>query len=133
MTVFHLKLADLARVDGRYAYEAYEFIFLALEHTHKLLGHQERTDEQENRATHVTGQQLLQGARDLALQEFGMMARTVFRQWGINQTEDFGNIVFNLVEAGLMSKTPDDQLSDFRDVFDLDEALAFEIQLDEAD
>jgi uncharacterized repeat protein (TIGR04138 family) len=51
------------------------------------------------------------------------MARTVFRMWGINRTDDFGEIVFNLVEANLMSKTARDDRRDFHDVYDLDEAL----------
>ena len=63
------------------------------------------------------------GIRDLALREFGMMARTVFRQWGINRTDDFGEIVFNLVEANMMLKNSEDNRDDFRDVYDLDEAL----------
>ena len=62
-------------------------------------------------------------ARDLALREFGLMARTVFRMWGINRTDDFGELVFNLVEAGLMSKTDEDSRKDFHAVYDLDEAL----------
>src|SRR5262249_30544780 len=72
---------------------------------------------------HVTGPELLDGVRNLALREFGLMARTVFRCWGINRTDDFGEIVFNLVEAELMSKTPEDNRADFRDVYDLDEEL----------
>ena len=74
-------------------------------------------------------------ATQLALQQFGLMARTVFRLWGIEQTVDFGEIVFNLVEAKLMFKTDDDSLNDFRDVFDLDQALvqSYQIQLGEAE
>ena len=72
------------------------------------------------------------GAGSLALQEFGLMARTVFHLWGIDRTDDFGEIVFNLVQAELMSKTAEDRREDFRDVFDLDEALVrdYRIQLD---
>jgi uncharacterized repeat protein (TIGR04138 family) len=61
--------------------------------------------------------------RALALQEFGRMARTVFHLWGIERTDDFGEIVFNLIEAELMSRTQEDNRADFRNVFDLDEAL----------
>src|SRR6185436_20564505 len=80
---------------------------------------------------HVSGPELLDGLRDLALREFGLMARTVFKMWGIRRTDDFGEIVFNLVAAGLMSKTDEDTREDFRNVFDLDEALVqgFRIQL----
>ena len=75
------------------------------------------------------------GIRELALREFGFMARTVFRMWGIQRTDDFGEIVFNLVECNLMSKTDDDDRRDFHNVFDLDEALVkeYRIRLDEAE
>jgi uncharacterized repeat protein (TIGR04138 family) len=118
----HPKLDELVRNDPRYASEAYEFVFLALGHTQKLLGRVQPVGgvEQEH---HVRGPELLNGIRDLALQEFGLMARTVFRMWGINSTADFGEIVFNLIDAGLMSKTEEDQRLDFHDVYDLDEAL----------
>src|SRR5262245_37954489 len=120
----HPKLAELARRDPRYAYEAYEFVFAALAHTQKLLG---RTPPPAGGAAeeehHVSGVQLVHGIRDLALREFGLMARTVFRVWGINATADFGEIVFNLIDAKLMSKTDEDRRLDFHDVYDLDEAL----------
>jgi uncharacterized repeat protein (TIGR04138 family) len=118
----HPKLDEVVQNDPRYASEAYEFVFLALGHTQKMLGRVPPGDagEQEH---HVRGPELLAGIRDLALQEFGLMARTVFRMWGINSTADFGEIVFNLIEAGLMSKTDEDDRLDFHDVYDLDTAL----------
>ena len=136
MTMHHPRLAELVRRDPRFAYEAYEFLFEALAHTQKMLGRQPLPAGQEPEpANHVTGQQLLDGIRDLALQEFGLMARTVFRLWGIEKTDDFGDIVFNLVEANLMSKQPTDSRDDFRDRYDLDQALVrdYRIRLDEAE
>lgn len=115
----------VVRGDPRYAYEAYEFVFQALEYTQKLLGRaapDERADPAEPRH-HVSGRQLLDGIRQFALQEFGLMARVVFHMWGIERTGDFGQIVFNLIEAELMSKTSEDTRADFEDVYDLDEAL----------
>lgn len=124
-------LEDVVKRDPRFAYEAYEFTFLALEHTQKLLGRAPRKESEAAGATaegesahHVSGPELLRGVRDLARREFGLMARTVFKLWGVNCTGDFGDIVFNLIEAGLMSKTERDERGDFRDVFDLDDALA---------
>src|SRR6516225_8345335 len=109
MTMHHPKLDELVRRDPRYAYEAYEFLFAALAHTQKMLGRvpppEGTTAEQDY---HVSGPELLEGVRDLALEQFGLMARTVFRMWGINRTADFGEIVFNLIEANLMSKTSRD-------------------------
>jgi uncharacterized repeat protein (TIGR04138 family) len=139
MTMFHAGLAEVVQRDPRFAYEAYEFLFHALHHTQKQLGRE--PPESVESATpaaegkhHVSGRELLQGVRDLALREFGLMARTVFRQWGIQRTDDFGDMVFNLVEAGLMSKTDEDTRADFHNIYDLDQALVrdYRIQLDEA-
>jgi uncharacterized repeat protein (TIGR04138 family) len=134
MTMRHPGLAELVRRDPRYAYEAYEFVFAALAHTQRLLGRIPR-EPAEAAAKHVSGRELLDGIRDLALREFGLMARIVFRLWGIQETADFGEIVFNLVEANLMSKTNEDSRADFKDVFNLDDALVrnYRIRLDEAE
>jgi uncharacterized repeat protein (TIGR04138 family) len=128
------ELEEVVRRDPRYAYEAYEFLYAALAHTQKMLGIQQTGDAStEQQVQHVSGRQLLEGVRDLALKEFGLMARTVFRIWGINRTDDFGEIVFNLVEAQLMSKTDEDTRADFHAVYDLDQALVqdFRIELRE--
>ena len=100
MSFINTKLMDLVRDDRRYAYEAYEFVFLALEHTQKMLGREldENADPTEARH-HVSGRQLLEGIREFALQEFGLMAAVVFRMWGVRKTDDFGEIVFNLDDA----------------------------------
>ncbi len=134
----HPQLEELSEQDPRYAYEAYVFLFEALEHTQRRLGHHLPTHEliaegEEKPSRHVSGKQLCEGACDLALKQFGLMARTVFQLWGINKTSDFGRIVFNLIEAGLMSKTDEDQLTDFEDVCDLDEALSYEFNMDEGE
>lgn len=126
----HPKLDEVVQGDPRYTYEAYEFVFAALAHTQRLLGRvppQEGSSEQDY---HVSGSQLLDGIRDLALREYGLLARTVFRLWGINSTSDVGEIVFNLVEANLMSKTAQDARDDFRDVYDLDQVLVRDYRID---
>jgi uncharacterized repeat protein (TIGR04138 family) len=136
MTMHINGLADLVRRDPRYTYEAYEFVFEALAHTQKMLGRVPREGGGEPEPHHhVTGPELLDGVRDLALRQFGLMARTVLRMWGIHRTDDVGEIVFNLVESNLMSKTDEDSRDDFRGVFDLDEALVqgFRIHMDEND
>jgi uncharacterized repeat protein (TIGR04138 family) len=134
MTFINDKLLEVTRRDARYTYEAYEFVFQALEYTQKSLGRAlDPTAEPSEAQHHVSGRQLVEGIRDYALQEFGLMARVVFRLWGIQQTADFGEIVFNLIEAELMSRTNEDTRADFRDVFDLDEALlgGFRLVLEE--
>ena len=134
MSVINSKLMDMTRQDRRYAYEAYEFVFQALEHTQKLLGREldPSADPNETRH-HVSCRQLVEGMRDYALQEFGLMARVVFRMWGVERTDDFGEIVFNLIAAELMSRTDEDSRAEFHDVFDLDEALleGFRLVLEE--
>jgi uncharacterized repeat protein (TIGR04138 family) len=137
MTMHHPGLAEVVRRDPRYAYEAYEFVFAALAHTQRRLGRvpRESGEGEPGPQYHVTGPELLEGVRDLALQEFGLMARTVFRLWGINGTGDFGEIVFNLVESNLMSKTDQDNRQDFYNIYDLDKALVedYRIRLDESE
>jgi uncharacterized repeat protein (TIGR04138 family) len=136
MTMHHSGLADVVRRDPRYVYEAYEFVFEALKHTQSMLDRPAPTAEgAAEEHHHVTGRELLDGIRDLALREFGLMARTVFRMWGIERTDDFGEIVFNLVEARLMSKTAEDCRDDFRAAYDLDQALSqgYHIRLDDTE
>ncbi len=72
---------------------------------------------------HVSGQELLDGLREFALEEFGPMAQTVLGGWGVRRTEDFGEIVFNLVEAGLLGKTDQDSRADFANGYDFDDAF----------
>src|SRR5207253_11010605 len=124
MSTYHARLAQVLQRDPRYAYEAYEFIFAALSHTQKLLGRVPADDGSiPGTRYHVSGRELVHGVRDLALREFGLMARIVLHMWGINRTADFGDLVFNLVEENLMSKSDQDSRADFQDVFDLDQAL----------
>jgi uncharacterized repeat protein (TIGR04138 family) len=130
MTLHHPKIDELIRHDPRYTYEAYEFLFAALAHTQKMLERTPPADRVADQEYHVSGRELLEGVRDLALRDFGLMARTVFRMWGINRTDDIGELVFNLVEAGLMSKTSEDQRQDFHGVYDLDKALVQDYRIE---
>lgn len=88
--------------------------------------------EIENASMHVTGRDLCHGLRDFAIEQYGLMARTVLRRWNIQSTDDFGAIVFAMVEAGLMHKTDDDALDDFADVFDFVVAFPTEMSLTHA-
>jgi|SRR5450432_1646762 len=104
--------------DPRYDREAYAFVRDALDHTVKHRG-KARGEVRE----HVTGQELLSGLRQFALQQFGPMVPTVFEHWGVRATYDIGCIVFNLIGAGIFGKTDRDTLEDFRDVFDFQQAF----------
>jgi uncharacterized repeat protein (TIGR04138 family) len=130
MTMHHPKLDDVVRKDARYAYEAYEFLFAALAHTQHRLGRVPGAPAGPEGDYHVTGPELVEGVLDLARREFGLMARTVFRVWGVNKTVDFGELVFNLVGANLMSKRPEDCLGDFQDLCDLDKALVEDYRIE---
>jgi uncharacterized repeat protein (TIGR04138 family) len=72
---------------------------------------------------HVDGRTLCFGLRDYAYQQYGLMARAVLKRWNIQRCEDFGHIVFAMVEAGLMHKTDDDSVEDFAEVYDLTTAF----------
>ena len=81
------------------------------------------TDSPPRRAPHLTGQQLCQGIREYALEQYGLMAKIVLNSWGIRSTGDFGEIVYNLIAIGSMKKSPSDRREDFDNVYDFDEAF----------
>ncbi len=106
-------LEQLRRREPRYHDDAYVFMLAAL---HDVI---ERLDE----PRHISGRELAEGARDLALRQFGPMARTVLEHWGICSTGDFGAIVFALVECGVLIKEETDSPHDFREVYDFADAF----------
>lgn len=128
----HPDIVEIVRRDGRYAYEAYEFMFEALSHTQGMCGRTPVEGEKPGQDHHVSGPEILKGVVSLAREEFGFLARMVFHQWGLQKTDDVGEVVFNLIEADLLSKTEMDRRADFQDLFDLDRALVdgFSISLD---
>lgn len=109
------KVRETIRRDPRYAFEAYDFVFAALDYTQRMVARARKPD---NPIFHVSGRELLEGVRRYAIKQFGLMARTVFETWGVRKTDDFGEIVFNLIEAGLMRKTDTDTREDFKQVYD---------------
>ena len=109
-----ITLDELVQRDPRYSKEAYHFVSDALEHTVSKLPERR----------HVTGQELSHGIREYALQEFGPLARDVLMSWGVKSTADFGEIVYNLIDIGVMGRTVEDRREDFKNVYDL--AAAFE-------
>jgi uncharacterized repeat protein (TIGR04138 family) len=115
---FEEALAKILAKDPRYQREAYFFVREALDHTQKTVGKDAR-----GRIRHVTGQELLGGIRDFALQQFGPMARTVLEEWGVHCCADFGEIVFNMIEVDWLAKTEKDSRADFADGYDFDEAF----------
>jgi uncharacterized repeat protein (TIGR04138 family) len=118
------KILELTREEPRYTYEAYEFVCQAVSYTQERLGRAADPEVAPDEDRHVSGAELLRGACELAAREFGLMAPVVFRQWGIRTTDDFGQIVFNLIRVEQLSKSDRDEPDDFHDLFDLDKALA---------
>jgi uncharacterized repeat protein (TIGR04138 family) len=111
-----------------YPLDAFHFVRRGLDYTvHRIHKHPEKLPEHRR---HVTGRQLSQGLRDFAVDQYGLLARTVLERWRIHRTEDFGRIVFAMVEGGLMQATPSDTVRDFDSVFRFDEAFATSIRLD---
>ena len=108
-------MEDLIRRDGRYPPEAYAFLHDGL--TKAVRDTYGEPAAESSRQRHVSGRQLCQALRDLAVERWGMLARTVLGQWNIRGTIDFGNMVYLLVEHGFMRKTDEDSLEDFRDVY----------------
>lgn len=121
---------DWARLrgDAPYPPQAFEFVRQGLAHTVQTIHGQAASagdlEPSDDEGRHVSGQQLCLGLKDYAVRRYGLLARTVLRHWSINRTEDFGRIVFAMIDAGLMRKTDEDSVQDFRDIFDFDEAFA---------
>lgn len=109
--------------DGRYQREAYTFVREALEHTQKGLARTRTGKTVADQERHVSGQELLTGIREFALAQFGPMAQSVLDAWGVARCEDFGEIVFNLVESELLRKRESDTRQDFQGGFDFFEAF----------
>ena len=116
---------QISPAQPKYHPAAYEFVDHALRFTQKKLS--KPADD-----AHITGRQLLEGLRELALKEFGMMTILVFRRWGITGTEDIGRIVWEMIESKDMHKTDRDRLSDFADVYDFEEAFDRDYEIDTA-
>lgn len=100
---------------GIYPRDAFLFVQAALQFTVQHLG---RAGDDKAPPSHVSGQELCEGIRQLSLQRWGLMARTVLRSWGITRTADFGNIVYAMIDGQLASKTDEDSIDDFSDVYD---------------
>lgn len=105
---------------------AFKFVYNALRFTQEQLGRDRRSEV----SGHLSGPELLDGLRLLALQHFGMLTVLVFKSWGVTSTNDFGHIVFQMIEAGEMRRTPHDQLTDFFGVYDFDKVFCEDYSLD---
>jgi len=111
-------LDSIVMSDPRYHRDAYVFLRDALDFSTK-----QQKKMKGATVRHVTGPELLDGVRQYALKEFGPMVMTVFDNWRIHSCEDVGNMVFNLIDAGIFGKTEEDSIEDFKNVYDFKEAF----------
>ena len=116
---FSAVVRAICEEDRRYQRGAYYFVRQALDYSLRNLK-QVDANQQQN---HLSGQQLLEGIRCFALEQYGPMAQTVFDRWGIHDCRDFGQVVFNLVECRVLGKTEEDSPSDFAGGYDFSEAF----------
>jgi uncharacterized repeat protein (TIGR04138 family) len=117
-------VVDMVRKDDpRYERRAYFFLRDALDRTVNAVRKAEAKSGQPRGTNHVTGQELLEGIREHALQQFGPMAHLVLSQWGLKRCSDFGEMVYQLIEFGVFSKTDTDRKEDFADIFSFEDAF----------
>ncbi len=110
---FYDTINSLCEKDERYKKDAYSFVMEALSFAQRKFCCPK----------HVTGEQLLEGIRELLMHKFGPMTMMVLKHWGIHSTEDFGNVVFNLVQNKLLSKTHEDNIKTFKNRYDFEKVF----------
>lgn len=137
MNVRNNPIADLVEQDPRYTIEAYQFVREGLTYAQDVLrlGSQQSADEGADVEVekHISGQQLCEAIREYAMEQYGYMAPVVLKKWGIKSTSDFGEIVYNLINAQLMKKSKHDQREDFNDVYSFDEAFCQRFEFRDAE
>ncbi len=150
-------LVRLLCEDRRYKLEAYQFVRTGLTYAQEMLGlaadearpqhlpgrgenprrtggaTQSEKDDEQRPPRHISGQELCHALRKMAHEQYGRLAKLVLAEWGIRSTGDFGEIVYNLIKIGEMSKSDGDQRSDFDDVYDFDAALVHEFAIRKED
>ena len=110
------KIAKISEKDGRYSKESFLFILASLEYTLSKL----------TKRRHLTGQELSKSIAEYAREQYGYLAKTVLNNWGLYTTLDYGEVVYLLINGGLMNKTEDDKKEDFADAYDFDEEFVWE-------
>jgi len=117
------EIIDLIRKeDPRYDRQAYFFMRGALDQT---VTRMRKAGALASRGSnHVSGPELLEGIRDYALEQFGPLVLVVLHAWNIRRCSDFGEVVFNLIDYGVLSKTAEDSREDFSEIYQFDEAFS---------
>lgn len=121
---FFEKINKIASQSGRYPPDAYEFISDAVVFTSKSLGRTGRGSANK----HISGKELIEGVKAFAVQQFGPLAGEVLKDWGIKNSLSIGEIVFSLVDSGILGKSPNDSIDDFKEGFDVDKDFSFKTE-----
>jgi uncharacterized repeat protein (TIGR04138 family) len=131
-----MAMVELLQNDQRYQLDAYQFVRESLAYAQNVMKMPPHVSEGEEGKSdrHLTGQQLCQAIREYALDQYGYLAKTVLNSWGIHNTGDFGEIVYNLIRIKEMRKSKSDRREDFDNQYDFDTAFAprFEMATDVA-
>lgn len=114
---FEEAIRKIVAADPRYQFDAYLFVQEAIHYTQKVLGRDKKEEK------HVGGKELLNGIRDYALNMFGPMSQTVLSEWGVHSCEDFGEIVFNLIQHKQATQSKNDSRDDFKGGYDFNEVF----------
>jgi uncharacterized repeat protein (TIGR04138 family) len=115
---FEESVGSILTRESRYDGHAYFFLKDSLDYTLKRV-----MEETGGRGRHVSGKELLEGFRDLALEQFGPMAATLMDEWGVRECRDVGNMVFQLIEEQVFGRQDSDKPEDFDGVFDFHKSL----------
>ncbi len=132
-----LQLHPIVEKDPRYRLSAYYYVLETLDFARSQLGMgcssdqlpsrqrlgDEEKDEPDSNLQHISGAELCEALRIRARWMFGYMAKTVFNQWGVYKTDDFGEIIFNMVAAGKVRTAPNDKKEDFAGLYDFQKAF----------
>ena len=110
---FEAIIEELTEKNPQYHEDAYQFVMEALHFTQKKF----------KSVAHVSGEEMVNGMRELLMKKYGPMARSVLTYWGIKTTEDFGRVVFNLVERKILSKTEKDNIESFQNAYDFEDVF----------
>ena len=129
-------LFKLLEQDPRFKLDAYQFVREALSYAQDEMGlgvreatRSENELDPESYENHLTGQELCEAIRRYAIEQYGRMAKAVLNHWGVRSTSDFGDIVYNMIDIGMMRKSEDDRREHFNDVFEFDDAFDAEFRI----
>ena len=121
-----LPIFQLLQSDLRYQMQAYQFVQDSLAFAQEVLPQEE---PQPGEDPHLTGQELCEAIRLFAIDQFGYMSKTVLNNWGIHETRDFGEIVYNLIDIGLLRPSDKDEREHFADVYSFEKAFVEDFQI----